>query len=88
MEKNFKLEIERDYHVEHLEVAYFEHLGQAIVRVKTFGREQRIADKCPLHYWWSVAAYNDDAETEGIRTANGTYDREWNPIIENINAAQ
>lgn len=88
MEKNFKLEINRDYHVEHAEVAYFDHLGQAIVRAKTYGREQRMADKCPLHYSWFIIAYNDDAETEGIRTIHGIYDREWNPIIENIYAAE
>lgn len=88
MEKNFKLEIRRDYQMENLETAYFEHLGQAIIRVKTFGREQRQEDKCPVHYSWIAFAYNDEAEAEGIRVINGIFDREWNPIIESINPVQ
>lgn len=85
MEKNFKLEIRRDYQITNEETAFFEHLGQAIVRVKTYGKEKLRADKCPIHYSWIVFAYNDDAEVEGIRVVNGTFDKEWNPIIERIN---
>lgn len=84
MEKNYKLKIRRSYEEKAAVDEYFEKLGQAIIRVKTFGAEQRAANKCPYLVDWKITNWTDNEDNNNLLIVGGDYTAAWEPIIRGL----
>lgn len=84
MEKNYKVRIERDWKQEPDVIEYFEELGQAMVRVKSYGHEMLQKYKCSLQHSWCIYNYQDEDRQGDLKHALGTFDKEWNPVITDV----
>lgn len=84
MEKNYKVRIDRAYKKEAELTEYFEGVGQAMVRVKTFGKEMLAKEKCSLYYAWTIYIWTPDEQKGDLELAMGEYDRAWNPVITEV----
>lgn len=84
MEKNYKVRIMKEYQMEPLVNEFYEEVGPAMVRVKTYGNEMYRADKCSVHYVWSISNWKPHCIKGEIERVNGIYNREWNPVIQEV----
>lgn len=84
MEKNYRLQIGHNYDQTPQVDEYFETLGHAMIRIKTYGEEQRTLDKCPFEVAWQIADYTDNEQGNDLDVVGGKYNEGWEPIIQTM----
>lgn len=85
MEKNYKWKVMKGVYYNAIESGWAETLGQAIVMIKHAGHDLDLKGEQPKHYFWSVTDYTDNETKGDIDTIEGAYDREFFPLIQEIN---
>lgn len=81
MEKNYRLKIYRYTEKVARVDEYFETLGHAMIRIMTYGAEQRALDKCPFEVEWQIDDYANNDNNNNLCFVEGKYNECWDPII-------
>lgn len=81
MERNYRLKIGRYLDRGAKVDEYFETLGHAMIRIMTYGAEQRALDKCPFEVEWQIDDYADNDQGNNLGFVQGKYNECWEPII-------